>query len=52
VLLVPPSTLPQPALIVPASSEGLGATPVVAAGAVAVLVLGTLLGVRIARRPT
>ena len=52
VLLVPPSTLPKPVTIVPASTEGLGATFVLAAGAAAVLVIGTLLGVRLARRPT
>lgn len=51
VLLVPPSTLPPVVTIVPSSTEGLGATPLFAAGAVSVIVLGTLIGVRIARRP-
>jgi hypothetical protein len=48
-LLIPPAPLPTPAVIVPASS-GLGTAPV-AATAVAVLVIGGLLGIRLARRP-
>jgi len=48
-LLIPPASLPTPAVIVPASS-GLGAAPL-AATAVAVLLIGGLLGIRLARRP-